>query len=102
MPLAYKIGHLYVQYPLLVNYAETELRRIHRHFYDTHAQKRVSWIHQGGKEYATSKLRAQLEHVRRTCDPCQRLAKEPAGLRVAMQNENCIFNRLVGMGIMEI
>lgn len=102
LKLEHKMGHLYVEWPPSIYYTEAELRRIHRHFFHPHTDRLVSLIHRGAKEHAKPGLRKKLEHIRETCDTCQRLAKEPGRFRVAIPNEDCVFNRSVGMDLMKI
>lgn len=83
-------------------YFEYELKRIHRHFYHPGTDKLVNLIHQEAPEHDEPELRKKLEHIRKSCEPCQRLAKQPGLFHVFLQNEDCVFNRTVGMDIMKI
>lgn len=100
--LKHKMGHLYVEWPPTVFYTEQELRRIHRHFYHPSTDKLANLIRRGAKDHDKPGLRRDLDHIRETCEICQRLAKAPGRFRVAIPNEECTFNRSVGMDLMKI
>lgn len=99
--VVHKMGHLYVEWPPSVYYTETELRRIHRHFFHPSTEKLMGLIRHGAKEYVTPHLRGQLDQVRNSCDTCQRLAPNPNRFKVSMP-QDCVFNRAVGMDVMKI
>lgn len=100
--LVQKFGHLYVEWPMEIYYTEQELRRIHRHFYHPSTSKLQALIQKGAPKHNLPDLAKTLDHVRDTCDTCQRLAKEPSRFRVSMPSEDCVFNRTVGMDLMKI
>lgn len=87
--------------PLSTN-TEAELKRIHRHFFHPSTKKLLGLIHQGAKNHHTPHLRKQLDGICSCCNTSQRHTREPFRFRVAMPQEDCVFNRMVGMHIMKI
>ena len=52
--------------------------------------------------YATAKTLKLLHDVTNSCDVCQRLAKQPGRFRVALPNQDIVFNRTVYLDLMSI
>lgn len=102
LQLKQKMGHLYAEWPPAIYYTEQQLRTIHRHFYHPTTERLSNLIHNGAKEHVVPGLRKMLDHIRETCDVCQRMAKPPGTFRVAIPPGDCVFNRSVGMDLMKI
>lgn len=100
--LVQKFGHLYIEWPPSVYYTEAELRRIHRHFYHPSTDKLLALINRSTNKHYKPGLRNDLNRIKKTCDTCQRLERNPTRFRVAMPTDNCVFNRTVGMDIMKL
>lgn len=83
-------------------YVKNELRNIHRPFFHSHADKRVSRIHRGAKKYETPQLLERFERVRQSCDICQRLSEEVSRFRAATPKERRMFYKAVGMDDVKI
>lgn len=83
-------------------YTETKVRRINRRFYHPSTDKLLTFVRPGNNEHVTHQLREQLQHVKKTCDTCQRFAASSNRFRVSLPKEDCVFDRTVGMDIMKI
>lgn len=102
VPLVSKRGHIYLEWPPSIFYTEAELRKIHRHFYHPSSEKLYALLKKAGGDEVDSDVKRTLEKVQRTCDTCQRHGSKPHRFRVAIPDEYCIFNRVVGMDLMKI
>lgn len=63
---------MYMKFPVVFIYTETELRQIHRLFYHPATDKLTSLIQNGAPEHNKSESRKNLEHLRSTRDACRR------------------------------
>lgn len=97
MKMSYGMGNLYAEWPPEAYYTELELQRIHRHWFNPTTDKLILLIHHGAPKQANPGLCKQPQHVRETCDVLQILPKEPGSFQVAIPNDDCVFNRAVGM-----
>lgn len=97
-----KMGHIYIEWPAAAYYTKTELRRIHRRFHHPAAEKLTRLIKKGALDHCNSELGKRLKNLRKTCDTCQRLAKEPSRFRVSLPSENVVFNRTIEKYLMKI
>lgn len=95
-----KLGHLYVVREQDVCFTESELRRLHRHFYHPGDEKLTALIARAALDENTPEMRSTVERIRRACDTCQRNAREPARFSVSMPSKDCVFNRTVAIDIM--
>eukprot|EP00171_Calliarthron_tuberculosum_P018035 IDg18035t1 len=95
-----KLGHLFYEWTYDTMYSETELKRIHRHFYHPKPERLYSLIKRAGDREATPETMKKLENLTESCDVCQRLSEQPGRFRVSLPNEEIVFNRVVLIDLM--
>lgn len=95
-----KLGHLYVVWDDDICFTETEVRRLHRHFYHPSDTKLMALIERAKPEEANARTKSAVTKVRNVCAICHRNAQEPSRFRVSMPQDYCVFNRTVAMDIM--
>lgn len=69
--LIHKIAHLYVEWPSSVYYTDTELQRIHMHFYHPCTKKILALIRRGATKQFNTTLQNRPIHIKETSDTCQ-------------------------------
>lgn len=97
-----KLRHAYVEWADNILYTETELRKMHRHFYHPSTDKLFKMIKRAEPTNEHPGMHEVLEKIKETCDTCQRNGNEPHRFRVAMPPENCVFNRMVSLDIISL
>ena len=97
-----KRGHLYLNWKSSALYASSELTKIRRRFFHAHTDRVFDPMKRAEHAEATPRTHCALKDVCRTCDICQRLPKAPSRFRVALPNEDVIFNRTVYMDLMKL
>jgi Reverse transcriptase (RNA-dependent DNA polymerase) len=96
-----KNGHAYYQWHTnnSVLFTQTELHRMHLHFFHPSAQKLYSLIRRARPDQATSATRALLDDIAKSCRTCQHLSRKPYHFHVSIPGD-CIFNQTVAMDLM--
>lgn len=97
-----KLGHVYIEWPPSILYTETELRRIHRHFYHPRVDKLFAVMKRADPKLVATDVYKDLEKIQSTCDVCQRESNAPHRFRVSLPNVNCVFNRVVSLDLMKL
>lgn len=98
--LVRKDNHVYLEWGHVTYYTTTELNRLHRHFNHPHPDRLSALLRRANDGKIEASTSAELERLTAACDVCQRLAKAPGRFRVAMPNEDVVFNRVVLMDLM--
>lgn len=99
-PLVRKDSHIYLEWGQAVHYTTVELGRLHKHFNHPQADRLSALLRRAGGGNVEAGTRAKLEELTAACDVCQRLAQAPGRFRVAMPNDDVVFNRMVLMDLM--
>ena len=108
VPLVRKLGHLFYEWTAVaiehvVNlYSTQELTRIHRHFFHPHAERLYSLMKIADDPEINPQTLEALEDITKSCDVCQRLAREPGRFCVSLPPGEVVFNRTISMDIMTL
>ena len=100
VPLTSKRGHLYYEWKLEILFTQSELVRIHKHFYHPKSERLYSLMKRGVPERTSPEVLRDLEKIENTCELCQRLSHAPHRFRVSLPEKYVVFNRIVCMDIM--
>lgn len=98
--LARKHEHIYLEWTNVVHYSMVELERLHRHFNHPAADRLAAVLHRADDPKAEPGTLQQLERLTAGCDVCQRLSRAPGGFRVAIPDDNIVFNRTILVDLM--
>lgn len=102
IPLRKKPGHLYYEWAATILLTETELVRVHKHFYHPNSERLFSLMRRADPGSTSPQVLKDLEKIEGACDVCQRLGHAPHRFRVAMPDENVVFNRTLCLDLMTI
>ena len=97
-----KHGHLFYEWERSVLYTDTELRRIHRHFYHPQPERIFNLMKRSNDPEATPETYKQLMEITQNCEVYQRLAEQPNRFRVSLPPDEIVFNRTVLMDLMSL
>lgn len=100
LQLQRKLGHLYIVWDHEVCFTESEVQRLHKHFYHPTDDRLMALIRRAKPGEDTAETRSTVEKIRRACGICQRNAQEPMRFRVSMPEAECVFNRTVALDLM--
>lgn len=102
LPLRRKHGHLYLEWEARILFTESELRRVHRHFYHPKPERLYAVIKRSDPSKASASLMEDLKKIESTCDTCQRESAPPHRFRVSLPSGEIIFNRELCLDVMSI
>lgn len=94
IPLTGFGGHLYAPYPVsvLIRFTKQQVPKLHRQFFHPSSFKLYNLLKKSRPEDTTSETQKQLEEIRGSCDPCQRIRASPMKFKVSLGTENIPFN----------
>eukprot|EP00168_Porphyra_purpurea_P020863 TRINITY_DN895_c0_g1_i6.p1 TRINITY_DN895_c0_g1~~TRINITY_DN895_c0_g1_i6.p1 ORF type:complete len:1091 (+),score=259.84 TRINITY_DN895_c0_g1_i6:1132-4404(+) len=99
-PLVRKHGHIYLDWANDAHYSMSELERLHRHFNHPAADRLTAVLRRTADPKAEPDTQKKVERLTAACDVCQRLARAPGRFRVAIPDEDVVFNRTVLLDLM--
>lgn len=100
--LQLKNGHLYYQWDISILFTESELRKVHNHFYHPEPERLFSLFKRAEPSSASPQLLQDLNNVNSTCDTCQREGNVPHRFRVSLPSGEIVFNRENCLDLMKI
>eukprot|EP00170_Pyropia_yezoensis_P002031 contig_8686_g2035 len=100
LPVVRKLGHAYCQGGAEVPYTYPELQKIHKHFFHAKPERLYNVMKRAEVANVVPEALKQLQDVASACDACQRLAREPSRVHVALPEKDTCFNRLVYVDLM--
>lgn len=96
-----KSGHLMWEWNWSeVLYTRSELTKLHKSFFHPFAQKLYNLIRRSRPEDATPETRQLLGDISRRCHTCQTFGARPLRFKVAMPDEQLVFNEELSMDLM--
>lgn len=95
-----KLGHLYNVSKTDVCLTESEVRRLHRHFYHSRDERFIYFIKRAIPEEDIVSNRSTISKVREACNICHSNAREPQRIRVSLPEEDFVLNRTAALVLM--
>lgn len=95
-----KLGHLYIVWESDICFTESEIRRLHKHFFHPSDAKLMGLIARALPDEETRQTRSTVEKVRLAFDGCQRNSRELSRFRVSIPADECVFNHTFALDIM--
>lgn len=97
-----KGGDAFREWPMNVQYTETELRRVHNNFNYAESVRLLTVMRRGVPDKAAAQDLNLLEKISKSCPIFRRHAEAPHRFCVSQRNEDCIFNGLVLLDLMKL
>lgn len=76
------------------------MERLHRHFDHPAADRLAAVLRRAADPKAEPGTSQELERLTAGCDVCQRLSRAPGRFRVAIPDDNIVFNRTILVDLM--
>ena len=93
VPVAYKDGHLYVEWPTHeVMFSKKELLKLHERFSHPASEALVNLIRRADPQLLGSDTRKILDSIAKSCKACQVHASKPIRFKVSMPDNDIVFN----------
>lgn len=102
LPLAPKMGHLYAEWSVPVNFTRLELQCPHRRFKHHTTESLTALLRRTGPHTEHPHLLKDLGRIKRNCKVCQQETLPPARFIVSSPRSDEDFNRTICINIMKL
>ena len=100
IPVNYKKGHLYIEWPVYESlFTKAELKKVHDRFGHPTSKSLMNLLKRARPEECNAKTRKALEDLESRCIQCQTFAPNPFVYKLSMPTDELLFNHEIEVDI---